>query len=357
MPRGLAFAATVLALTACQQTLHLYESQDAGGMAGRTGGGGTVVFGSGGFGGSFGGGGGDQHCSGSSTQPVQFTADVPRMVIALDRSTSMNQLFGMTTQLNTALSAVQEQVYEFGGNSSHNDHPAIQFSFIALPDTDPNSCQTQMGCCAASAQTDWGTFFAKVMSCTAPSNNCATSAYRPTAAAFSKAQSLLDSSGPPSSSSPRYVVLITDGPPSGSCLSSNDCSDAQTAAAALANEGVRVFVVGIGDQQSLGPCPASLAASGSNAGKSSYAASDTDLYNDLQDITSTAVCSMTITSNPLPSSLQVSLGFTPYQQNTQDGWTYDSNSGRLHLLGMMCTNYLNPQSGSLHITTTCPHGP
>jgi hypothetical protein len=275
------------------------------------------------------------------------------MAIVLDRSTSMNQPFGAYSQLVTALNTVTAYVSDFSVNPGQKDRPSIQFSFIAFPDTDPNSCQPQMGCCASSAQ-DWGTFNNKLNGCATLPGSCASSANRPISDALSTAQAAVDSGGPPSSNSPRHVVLITDGSPTGNCAvpPMNDCSAAVSVAGLLPGDGVKFSVIGLGDQSMLGGCLASLPAS-------HYPAlTDMDLVTALQQITSAAVCNGTLTNvPPSSSSLQVSLGVFPYAQGSQDGWSYDSNTGRLHMYGMMCDNYASGQGGHLQVLATCPHGP
>lgn len=345
--RRLALVTAILTLAGCQQSLHLYDiAHDAGREVGVAASGGRSGTG-GSSGGTFDAGSPDGRCFGG-TAPLAFTADKPRMVVLLDHSTAMNQNFGAYSQLTTAMNWLSAQVYDF----TKHDRPNIQFSFIAFPDGDGSSCQPQMGCCASSAQNDWGAFSKSVTTCNSSGGGCPTSASRPISAALHNAQITLDGGPPAGNNSPRYVVLITDGSPSGGCApSSNDCNDAQIAAQTLASEDVKLAVVGIGTTSTLGACLASL----SSGGRSYSAGTDTDLYNDLQDIMFSSVCAVTVTS-PLPtsSSLQVSVGFTSYPQNSPDGWSYDSNSQRLHLYGAMCDAYA--QYGGLAISTGCAHG-
>jgi hypothetical protein len=335
-------------LAGCQQTVHLYDTtppHDAGrdvavaatgGKSGAGGSGGTDA------------GSADARCFGGTT-PIAFTPDKPRMVVLLDRSTSMGQGFGAYSQLTTAMNELSAQVYDFT-NPNHHDHPSIQFSFVAFPETDGSSCQPQMGCCASSVQNDWGSFSKNVTSCSSSTSGCSNSANRPISAALHNAQVALDGGPPTTNNSPRYVVLITDGSPAGGCAppGSNDCNEAQIAAQALANEDVKLAVVGIGNASTVGACLASL----TSGGRFYLAGTDTDLYNDLQDIMSSAVCAVTVTG-PLPasSSLQVSVGFMSYPQNSPDGWSYDYNTGRLHLYGSMCSAYA--QYGGLSISAGC----
>jgi hypothetical protein len=359
----LALTAAALALTACEQTLHLYATTDAGGLNAGGAGGAAGKVGTGGFGFGTGGGSGgqggfagDPHCQGSGTT-IQYTPDVPRMVIALDRSTSMvTQNLGMYSQLATALNAVQAQVYDYGYPGPNHSPPAVQFSFIAFPDTDPNSCSSQVGCCASSVQTDWNSFDGKVTGCTSPSSTCLTSSSHSISAALSKALTTLNSGS--FTNSPRYVVLISDGSPSGNCAS-NDCSDAQGFAMTLNSAGVTLFVVGVGDQSTadMRACLPSLAASGGNAARYYAATSENDLFNVLGEITAGALCNVTLMNGPSSaSSLQVSVGFMSISPNSQDGWMYDPGSQRLRLLGKACMNYAT-YGNTLLVTTGCKGNP
>ncbi|HXJ20121.1 MAG TPA: hypothetical protein VMT03_07800 [Polyangia bacterium] len=359
MRRPLAFAAAALFLTACEQTLHLYQpGVDAGatgGLGGRGGAAGTFVFGTGGMGGGFGGSGGDQRCQGS-TQPVQYTPDVPKMLVVLDRSTAMvSQNLGMYSQLVTALNALSTLIYDYPstGPNKSSDRPTIQFSYMDFPDSDPSNCQSQMACCASSVQSDFSHFSAGVMNCTSPSSNCTTSASHPISIALSTAKTALDAA-PSSTSSPRWAVLIADGSPSGTCvpLPSNDCIDAEGVAAKLVGDDIKLSVVGIGDQTTVGACLSNLATPAGNAGRYYPATSDNDLYGALQQIASAAVCNVTLTNPPPPSvTLQVNVGFTNYQQNDPNGWSYDPTSARLHLHGTMCDQY--SMYGNLSVSAGC----
>lgn len=338
--RGVLALATALALAACQQTVHLFPSPPDGGPDG-----GPTTTGKGGAGGKTDAGAPDAHCFGAGP-PLVFTADKPQMVIALDRSTGMNQSFGMYSQLQTALNALLAEFYDYA-DPPHQDHPAISYWFTSFPDDDNGSCQPQTGCCAADVTTSWQAFAGRVSGCASPSNMCVTSANRPIATALAKADATLGAL-PASSSAPRHVVLITGGSPSGSCGGpTTDCMLAETAAHSLSMDDAKIWIVAFGDQ---GACLANLPTSG---GHSYTVYTDNDLYSALDQIMANAVCSVTLTNPPASTAnLQVYVGPNFYPNGATDGWTYDN--GRLRLHGALCDAYA--QYGGLVVSNGCGSG-
>jgi hypothetical protein len=346
MRRGLALAAAALALTACEQTLHLYAIVGTGGSSGITGKGGNS--GSGGSG-NLDGGAPDARCFGSS-QTLTVTPDSPSMVVVLDRSTNMNQSFGSMagseTHLEAALTALQGQIAVYKN---------IHYSFITFPDQS-NGCQPQTGCCSGDVQSDWMSFNTAVYACDGPSppSYCLFSPSRPTATALAKADTAL--TGSSSKPGQRYVLLITDGQPTGGCAPPNDCQAAVTDVGTLSDHKVNVSIVGI--QSDLGCLQLAFNPTGQPAVQT--VSDPTTLGTVLNGIMQSAVCNATLSPAPQSwSDLQVTFSgnIVPPASNApgSNGWTYDSTYGHLHLRGSACQNVIDAWE-DLKVTTSCGSG-
>jgi hypothetical protein len=351
----------------CEQTLHLYKATPDGGSTGGSAGSVAAAGGTGGsagaagrggkfgFGGNgaFDGGAPDGHCF--SPAIVTFTPDAPQMVIALDRSTAMNQPFvpDSQTQLNGAVTDIGARIYEY--TNPRSDRQPIGFSFISFPDY-MTGCQ-QSGCCASDTMRDWVTFWKGVTNCAMPSTGCVASANRPISAALQGATATLTGANA-ARLFQRYVLLVTDGSPKNDC-SPNDCVTAQDQVSMMTAQSIKLRVVGIGDQSAIGACPKSLVTAAADLGRYYAAPSDTDLQTVLDQVMEDAVCVGTLSPAPGPSNnLQVSFTYTgPVPAGGQDGWTYDNN-GHLRLHGHSCSTYVAAGSQNLFVTNGCdsPHG-
>ncbi len=333
--------------------MHLY--QDGGALAGG---------GRGGKGGSGGSGGGgmdgglpDGRCSGFGSL-VPFTTDMVQMVIALDRSQGMDQPFGSDTQLNTALYALNGEVSAYTQNRG-GDHLTISFSFLDFPDA-TSGCSAQTGCCASDAiRTSTVTSFeTAAYYCQMSTANCGSRSHQPLAAALQKADQAISTAGVQSSQ--RYVLLVTDGlqgsPTGGGCSSSfNDCTSAIDAMQALASD-ARVAIVGFGESE-----PDWLPHGRRQRGRPGGA-----LLQGHQLLRADG--------RPQPDHVGCGLqrdpdaagafskrpagdrGGQPIAVDGMNGWTYESNGGRLHLHGSACQSFVQFGWNALQITTTSACG-
>jgi hypothetical protein len=360
-------AAVAVAAPACEQTLHLYQTgPDAGSKAGAGGPGGTG--GNGGRGGKFGSGGGSWTdagpCLGPTPQQLYFTPDAPQVVVVLDRSTQMYQPFSASdteVPLNVALNALYTEVGAYSASSNPDPrsqkHPAIAFSFLDFPDSDPG-CSAPAGCCTTDVvrTSSPSSFMSVAFKCETPSSSCLASDRRPTAAALGKAHGFLANSG---TSNPRYVLLITDGPPVGQCASPgfNDCTDAVSKMQGLADDGISALIIGAGAQNSLGCLPDLTVAAGGTDWPYYPAPSSNELTTAIFNALAATVCHVTLTWPP-PSSanLSVALGQSAVQNDHNNGWTYDATSGRLHLHGTSCQAYTQYGWGALQVLDACDPG-
>jgi hypothetical protein len=343
---SLGCALLAVALAACQQTVVL---DDLPPDAGRTGTGGAGGNGSGKGGSGPSDASTDGRCFGNQ-QPLQYTPDQPQIVVALDRSTAMNETFGMNgqTPVMVALNAIDAELSNYDG---HNGRPSIQFYFLDFPDT-AGDCTSAMGCCPSDVTGSFNDFEQQANACHSPGpNNCLQSTNRPTAAALSKAQSFFMFSDGPQHGNERYVLLITDDDPGGACASSNGaCSDALDALKGLTAMGVTTEVVDLGSD---GPCLNDLANAQGVFPSPYYLTSTppTDLPDLIDSITSDVAqdaCRLTLASPPTSGSLAVTYGGVLQQQDsgtTGNGWHYDGKAS-VFLHGSLCQNFLHNSQGS-----------
>ncbi|HVT07958.1 MAG TPA: hypothetical protein VHO67_10900, partial [Polyangia bacterium] len=347
--RLLALATIAFAAGGCEQTLQLYPSGPDGGVTatggkgGRGGGGGNVDAGS----------GSDGHCSGFGPPSVTVTPDFPEIVVALDRSTDMNQPF---EDGQSQWQAAAQTLSSYAGSYSagnHSSHPPILFSFLDFPDSD-SGC-SQAGCCSSAATLAKGGFsdFANAAyMCPPSSTSCLVSNNKPIGAALVKAQQTLAAATVQSNQ--RYVLLVTDGQPTGSCAKSfDDCTYADEQASAISNDtGHFPFVIRMGPNAS--DCLSGVAGIGNAV---PFATGYTTLNSALDAVMASTVCSASLSpilSAEEANQLQVTVAFhTMVLQDQQSGWTYDPTNGRLHLHGTACTTYA--QNGGLQVTSPCGH--
>jgi len=336
---SLGCALLVILLGACQQTLVLDDrSGDASvpGTGGKTGTGGTQTDAS----------SSDAHCS-ANPSLISSTPDKSQILVALDRSSAMGANFGGVggeSQLQAALDAVQTYVTKYSGG--HNGSVSIQFAFLAFPDPS-NNCNAGTGCCVTQVTNSYSDF-ESANTCSGPMQNCLLSSTRPTAAALYAALDYYNatSGGGSQHSNERYVLLITDDAPQGSCVDgSSSCSDALTAVNSLSYLGVTTEVIAIGPgalclsqlaaEQPVIPSPYSTASM------------PQDLSDKIQAITETVAqnsCRLTLSSPPTSGRLWVTFNGAVQTQDsgtTGNGWSYSGDySTRVFLHGSLCNAYL-----------------
>ncbi len=333
-----------VALAACQQTVVL---DDLSADASRTGTGGT----------SGGGGKGGFTPSDASTDgrcfpgpTLHYTADVPQVVLILDRSTTMNQTFGTNgqTPITVALSAILAEISYYGGG--HGGAPSIDFAaFIDFPDDTAFDCNATTGCCPSDYTTNYSNFELQAGACSASGpNQCFQSSRRPTAAALNEALTYFSSGPAPQHNGERYVLLITNDDPDPSC-SNNACTDAIRAVDTLSGLGATTEIIALGSGSG---CLDDLA-NAQHVGATPLYPTTTPPTN-LPDVIKSVLddeiapdgCRLTLTTPPTSGQISVYFNNTRYSQDpgtTGDGWNYDGNL-RVYLHGSLCNHYLNPDN-------------
>ncbi len=357
MTRRISLGCALLAILpgACQQTLVLDDlSSDAG--RGGTGGKGVGPIDA----------SSDARCSGYQPQQIFFTWDTPQVVIALDRSTTMNEPFPNTndTQLSSALNALYADVQSYGPSAGgHDNHPTIQFAFLDFP-YDQSDCTAATGCCTSvvTPTMNYQAFDDVAYTCTSgpPSNACIQSDHRPIANALSRANDYFSLMPAAPHSNERFVLLVADGDPSG-CSSSGpngDCMDAITQIGNLTSlgTGVATEVLALGGNSA--PNCLSLLAGAQTM--TPYTASDsTDLGVALQKILNPIAqvgCRLTLSSLPHSGQLALVSGGKNVPEDSGDGgnaWTTSSDGSRVFLHGALCQSFLESGSSGLQLYDGC----
>jgi hypothetical protein len=324
------------------------------------------LSGTGGKNGSGGKGGGptdassvDAHCS-PNPPPIPYQPDKPQILVALDRSSAMAASFGGMgggSELQAALDAVQTYVTKYSGG--HNGSASIQFSFLAFPDPS-NNCNTSTGCCATQVKDSYSDF-ESANSCSGPIQNCLLSSTRPTAAALYAALEYYNATSGSGAqhTNERYVLLITDDAPQGSCTDgSSSCSGALSAVNGLSYIGVTTEVIAIGPGA---VCLSQLTAE-QNVVPSPYSTVSTpqELSTQIQTITAAVAlnsCRLTLSSPPTSDHLSIKFNGVLQTQDSGtsgDGWFYGGDySTRVFLHGNLCTQFLQ---SLLQGTQTGPNG-
>ena len=386
-------AALVFALfpVACMQRISLDQpSGSSGGATGNQDGGGTGQGGLGPGGSPNDGGSGDGssdhvHCMGGGLAPViSATREIPAIIIALDRSSSMNTRMG--TAGGTRFSVTRDALLDILSSFS----PNVTFGYVEFPGIPPSqSCDNNNGCCASGvtlvkAGDGLNGITKQLGSCSSqPSQvGCLTTDSAPTAQAMSH----ILSNNFPGSVAPRYALLITDGEPTCSLQSSSSmdspCEQTKSAITNLnfSNIPMPTFVVGVGDIQgamnadvSGNACLDTLAQAGGverDSGSPFYYPAKTDdlvrMY--LNDIVKGTACHIdvldAINSDPDRVEVDIDKMVVQHDLTNQNGWNFHQVKAaqasspavfdytRIDLFGAACMRYVN--SANQPVVKSCP---
>jgi hypothetical protein len=352
-------------LAACRQTVVLDVGDGggagSGGSFGGSFGGGFGGFGAGGSGASD-AGPPSSFCAGGMTKFLGAAPETPDLIVALDRSSSMNTpLTGNQSRVDVALSNLYDVVQRY--------QTSVRFGYIGFPATAYSTCSSGQTCCADSnfmIPTSMGfQSFLNYTTCDVATPQCSRTADRPTDAALHSCRYFY--SNYEQTVRNRFVLLITDGEPG--CGSRSECSDANSEISALTGPptSVETVVIGIGDAGAS--CLTMLALSGGgihnpqNPPYYYHASSGLDLANFISaavgDLAQTA-CTIDITSN-LPSNsdrLGVFINGVPIMHGGgYDSWDYQGqDKTSIKLSGNACTEFLAAGASALRLVS-CSMGP
>jgi len=272
------------------------------------------------------------------------------MIIALDRSTSMQKAFGSATRLQAA----QEAIVEATGA-----HPSIQFGLEQFP----SSKDCNQGTCCPGQVSPPPAFFHSAsiqaqLACGSGDPGCQfASSDSPSHLALQKCRQWYADEGQGSAS--QFVLLITGQDPTCAGDAATDasfCSLAGDEATKLTNLGVQTFIVSLNNDAQSTNCLASIAAASASsfAGNSPQfvAATDqADLKGKLEAIMTAVevnVCRFSLTRQPEnPTQVVVfTHGGDPVPldpSGQQGGWRFDVTSSEVVLSGSYCTNLISGQ--------------
>jgi len=300
----------------------------------------------------------DARCFGNPP-PLFFNQETPEMVIALDRSSAMSDPFGGDpSQVYSALNALRPEVLRFSAQAP-NSQPLIRFAFVDFPDNAPN-CNAAPNCCSSDVTpTTSDSAFEAAAVCNPP-RDCSQAPQRPTAYALSRSQNFLQIEP---QTGQRFVLLVTDGPPSGCSTSGRDpCGDAITQVGSLSNSGIKTIIVSIGDGSNAS-CLLDLASvEGAQGAPFFYpASSPNDLTAALATIVSNVAqgaCRLDLTTMPIaPDQISVLFNGVLVPRDINNGWSLGGNGGsRLMLNGMACQELIQEGSFGIKISDGCSGG-
>jgi hypothetical protein len=354
MAVGVCLGALALA-PACKQTVLFEEMTD-----------GPVISGGGGNGGNGGNnGGGDgsapPFCTGGGSlvnlHPVPRSAEV---IIALDRSNgmTMNSDFGASssfTAAQTQLEAVVPQ-YVFALGTSVLLFPSPSFACGSGSGMDPDCCTSD----APAPNSSPGAFPLQLHSCDQANPPCPAGTEHAMKAALESCRSFYQNEPPSISVRQRYVLVLTNGAPSGCFGNNSDCNNSFNEVSALANNnGVKTMFIWLNPPGSDQNCISQLASASANSSASATTQQDiqTALTNFLGRMAK-AVCQIDVTSppsNPNNVSLFDSAG-NPIPKDDTIGWdwSFQGQFTKITLHGDACNNAISEGPGNLTLVECVP---
>ena len=281
------------------------------------------------------------------------------MIIALDRSTSMQQHpFDGMTRLQAAQAAI---------GKATKDHDGIQFGLTLFPWP---SCGGGASCCAG--DTNPLDNLESQVNCSNADGGCPSfGSDSPSNFALRRCYEYFTKELPSKKATIRFVLLITDKDPACSADASSGfslCGPAIDAAKQLGQFGVQTFVVSLGSDANSTTCLQSIAELNASA---LYFAGDTQFFwvpNQQQlgqqiDSIMTKVgknlCRFTLVGQPSgqplgPDQVQVEVNG---KNVPRDGYRFDQNPNSLEILGDSCTDLLNGSSSAVPNVSICQTQP
>lgn len=319
------FIALASSLAACRQTVVIDQSGvDAGG----------------GF------DSGQLFCSGA---PTEFTIHPPQVMVALDRSSTMNTRFGDSTVLGTARDALDVYASRY--------QKVASFGYVEFPGGS-SVCTGQAGCCASTPKApnpNYVLFNMGLHNCDQNSQpSCATASYqRPTVPALTGCE--LVYSSPPDRSS-RYVLLITNGMPDCGTGPNSGCGDAQMTVSEMLRNFVTTVVVAPGQlDQMTTDCMRGIAINGGALDPPYYypASNASDLANTIGEVIrefAMDACHLTVTTRIDPDRAAVSWKDS---QISRTAWDLSDNGFTINLHGSSCDHLIDDGPAAFAVFPDC----
>jgi hypothetical protein len=331
----------------------------------------TVTFLVDGGGGGSGGTPGNLCMAAQNTVEVRTQPEMPEVVLALDRSTSMNAAFGGTTEIAAAQDALAAVVAKYAARNV----PLVSFDYVEFPSADFNCGQTNPGCCVSQVSVVDSRSFADpnggmLHRCDTGGPGCPTSSERPIGAALLSTKSFFNQFG--QGGPKRYVLLLTDGEPSpesdcpffGTGGGGGSCTDeaavigqlgrnAETAVVAINYPNDQCLSM-LGEPGQFGSNPPFPPFNSSPWYASVASPSDLSAMLDgvVGEMARENACHLDLIpmgSPPQnPSQVTLSVGTTTIPRGGPDGWQFNDTNTTITLSGMACMMFLaHPDSLSV----------
>ena len=297
------------------------------------------------------------YCVDGDRDVLQYMLRPPNVIVALDRSSSMNAPFGATTEVRAALTALDDVSLRY--------QTSVRFGYVEFPGVSSTpSCSDVYGCCAGRIWppfNDYMAFQYTAHTCDKPSFECVTSSEeRPTAEAL---RACFDAYRQPGTSAGnRYVLLITDDAPTCGGGVGSGCS-AATMVMNLRDASVRTYVVVLGGVTNNDCLKAMAFAGGTETGASPYyysAVSPEMLSTTISKIAGTIakdVCRLELW-DPVadPDQVALFLGTSRLKRGGPDGWDFDDKNGEwVTLQGAACEQLVAAPAGTLDVYHCAEH--
>lgn len=281
---------------------------------------------------------------------VLLTPQVPTIVLLVDQSGSMDNDFGGPTRWE----AVVDSLVMGPGSVVGALQSEIRFG-LSLYTGDPTTCPALQ---SVNAQLDAQDELQTLFAANGPAGET------PTGESFAMVAADLDADTWPGD---KFIVLATDGEPDTCAVPNPDPGSPEAdaarqavvdAAAAAYGDGIRTFVISVGDDiadahlQAVANAGAGVAAGGSDA--EFYKALDQQALVDAFDaiIAGVRECKLDLDTELLPEfapSCTVTINDVPLDYEGADGWQLDGPLA-IELMGSACTQI---QAGVVNIEMTC----
>ena len=316
----------------------------------------TVVFDQTGGDGGVGIDSGPTFCTGL---PTAFDIASPEVMVALDRSSGMSYArLGNSTVLAAARAGLDEFAARY--------QKVVRFGYVEFPGSSQvcTSCGSSQGCtscgaCAGtlsapSANLEGFSFF--LHACEQMSGVCPDISQRPTAAALTRCADVFGPADPIR----RYVLLVTNGEPDCGTSQSSGCDVAQGLARDLYNRQQVVTVVLAPGQldPNTSTCLQDVATAGGASSNFRPASTQTDLTNELGNITRTiamSACHLQLLQSPISNESKAAVFWknTQIPNNHNEGWDLDHNGFEVVLHGDWCEKLIEDGAADFAVFSTC----
>lgn len=305
--------------------------------------------------------GGGPTC-GEMTSPIPHEPRTPDVIIAFDRSGSMDIAFGSGTRYTTERDILKPLVVKY--------EDLIRWGYEEFPIkvTDPGkpACPAGMSCCGDKVSVPPAFKNAVAVNARIETARMGYDLATPTASGLKNVKDFY--AGFTDGIKDRYVLLSTDGVPncSGAGKVSGDaCGDAVSEVSALLAMGVKTIVLAVSEEVAMAPCMEMLAAAGGAprpGGPPSYYPSTTpdELKKALGDLVGGLAkpsCVIDLTKTP-PDPKKVAVFAdgvqVPWDPGHADGWDYDPPPNTIRVFGSWCTKVETFMVKELSVRFGCP---